>query len=213
MIKKLDISELNDRILLNFNRLADGKYYQIGEVFSPMNYSWYGDKEGRALLAFVSHFKISGRLIPCAESMLAKMGSRFNKDGYFGPIYKEVIHEQQLSGHSWLLRGLCEHYEVFRDAFSLQAIRTIAENLYLPRRGKFESYPVNRDKKDEGDVSGSDTETVNGWCLSSDIGCAFMSIDGLSHAYAITEDTRIKALLDEMIKREEQFEKKWKEFL
>jgi hypothetical protein len=50
-----------------------------------------------------------------------------------------------------------------------------------------------------GDVSGSNVGTVDGWHLSSDIGCAFMSIDGLSHAYCVTRDERVKALVDEMI--------------
>ena len=133
------------------------------------------------------------------ERMLASMQDHFNADGYFGPIYRDAIHEQQLSGHSWLLRGLCEHYEVFADEFSLSAIRRIVKHLYLPKRGRFRSYPIDRAHKEEGGVSGSDTGLVNGWYLSSDIGCAFMSIDGLSHAYAITEEEGLKSLLDEMI--------------
>ena len=195
----IDNTELEARIDLNFKRLSEGDYYSFENIFSPPKYSWYGDKEGRALLAFVSHYRISGRVIPCMEQMLSVMADRFNSDGYFGPIHKDYIHEQQLSGHSWLLRGLCEHYEAFGDDLSLSDIRNICENLYLPKSGSFSSYPINRDKKDEGGVSGSDTEIVDGWKLSSDIGCAFMSIDGLSHAYIVTGDERIKELVDEMI--------------
>jgi hypothetical protein len=40
---------------------------------------------------------------------------------------------------------------------------------------------------------------IGKWILSSDIGCTFMSIDGLSHAYCVTRDARVKELLDEMI--------------
>ena len=204
MVKKvittpLDDNELDKRIELNFHRLAEGDYYRIGEVFSPASYSWQGDKEGRALLAFVSHYKISGRVIPCMEQMLKQMSEITNADGYFGPIYTDVIHEQQLSGHSWLLRGLCEHYEVFGDAFSRSAIASVIENLYLPKRGKFASYPIEREQKSGGDVSGSSSGILNGWQLSTDIGCAFMSIDGLSHAYGVTKDTRVRELVDEMI--------------
>ena len=50
-------AELNERIRLNRQRLTDGDYYQIGEVFHGTD-DWYGDKEGRALLAFISHYKI-----------------------------------------------------------------------------------------------------------------------------------------------------------
>ena len=188
----LDEREWQERAELNYRRLSEGDYYQAENVFSPAEYTWYGDKEGRALLAFVSHCKMGKKAIPCMEEMLRKMPSHLNEEGYFGPVYQREIHEQQLSGHSWLLRGLCEHYEQFADAFSLKTIKSIAENLYLSKSGRFCSYPVCREKKGEGGVSGSEGDTVDGWILSTDIGCAFMSIDGLAHAYCITKDERIK---------------------
>ena len=49
---KPSVSELNERIELNFRRLSDGAYYQIDDIFSPADYGWMGVKEGRALLAF-----------------------------------------------------------------------------------------------------------------------------------------------------------------
>ena len=55
----MDKEELRERTKLNFDHLKEDPYYSIDEVFSPADYSWYGDKEGRALLAFVSHYKIS----------------------------------------------------------------------------------------------------------------------------------------------------------
>ncbi len=190
--------ELEERIKLNYQRLSTGDYYSIEDIFSPKKYDWYGDKEGRALLAFVCHYNISGAVIPCMEQMLAQIDSHFNSDGYFGPVWQSEIHEQQLSGHSWLLRGLCQHYEAFSDDYCLQAVRRIVENLYLPKRGRFSSYPVDRSLSKDGGVSGSQLGMIDGWILSTDVGCAFMSIDGLSHAYKITKDDRIKALLDEM---------------
>ena len=199
LYKAIDEKELDTRIELNFKRLAEDDYYKIHNVFSPSDYKWYGDKEGRALLAFVCHFKMSGRVIPCMPQMLLELKERFNHLGYLGPVFENEIHEQQLSGHSWLLRGLCEHYEIYKDELSLSAICSITENLYLTKRNKFYSYPTDRKKKDAGDVSGSDTGKLDGWILSSDIGCAFMSIDGLSHAYRVTDDGRIKELVDEMV--------------
>ena len=198
MIIPINETELQDRIALNYRRLSTGDYYSIDEIFSPEDYDWYGDKEGRALLAFLCHYKISGKTIPCMEQMLAQLNAHLNPQGYFGPVWEQEIQEQQLSGHSWLLRGLCEHYEIFGDDFSLQAVRRITENLYLPIRGRFSSYPIERSLAKEGGVSGSQIGILDGWILSSDVGCAFMSIDGLSHAYKITKDPRIKALLDEM---------------
>ena len=195
----IDKEELRERTKLNFDHLKNDPYYSIDEVFSPTDYSWYGDKEGRALLAFVSHYKISGEKIPCMELMLEELSNRLNSEGYFGPVYSGKIREEQLSGHSWLLRGLLEHYEAFGDYFSLAATKKIVENLYLSLQGRISSYPIDRDVHNQGGVSGEPIEEIENWILSSDIGCAFMSIDGLSHFYSITEDVRIKQLLDEMI--------------
>ena len=194
----IDKEELRERIRLNFDHLKEDPYYSIEEVFSPADYSWYGDKEGRALLAFVSHYKISGEKIPCMDLMLEQLPGRLNEEGYFGPLYRGNVHEEQLSGHSWLLRGLCEHYQTFGDAFSLSAIEHITRNLYLPLRGRISTYPTTRSAKHAGGVSGELAENIGGWILSTDIGCAFMSIDGLSHAYEVTRDVETKELLDEM---------------
>ena len=196
---ELDEKELRERINLNRNRLLNDSYYTIDGIFSPSDYDWYGDKEGRALLAFVSHYKINREKIPCMELLLEKMPEHMNEDLYFGPKTSEIIHEQQLSGHSWLLRGLCEHYERFEDAFSLKCVNSIVQHLYMPTLGKYSTYPINRENKNEGEVSGSSVGVLNGWKLSTDIGCAFMSIDGLSHAYRILKDDKLKALIDEMI--------------
>lgn len=197
---RLDISneELSQRIDLNFTRLC-GDYYGISQVFSPPDYAWYGDKEGRALLAFVCHYRIGGREIPCMKQMMSELDGHLNADGYFGPIYENLIDEQQFSGHSWLLRGLCEYYEAFHDKKCLDMITRIAQNLYVRHSDMLSSYPVNRTCENVGDVSGSRTGTVSNWILSSDVGCAFMSIDGLSHAYRVTKNPDIKRTVDIMI--------------
>lgn len=198
MNKPLDKRELKQRTDLNYRRLAEDEYYRIGGVFSPAEYDWPGDKEGRALLAFVSHYKISGKKIPCMQQMLSEMEKHLNEKRYMGKT-ADVILEQQLSGHSWLLRGLCEHHEQFGDAYSLSLLKDVTENLFLPTAGRYRDYPVERAAADRGGVSGTELGVVNGWRLSTDIGCAFMSIDGLSHVYRITEDWRVKELVDEMI--------------
>lgn len=190
--------EVTTRTKLNAQRLREA-YYQMPEVFQPPEYDWPGDKEGRALLAFVSHYKISREINPCMPELLAEMPHRTNEYLYFGPVAGDMIFEQQLSGHSWLLRGLCEHYEQFLDEFSLKALKSITEHLFLPTKGHYRTYPIHRDSLNDGEVSGHSGNIINEWNLSSDIGCAFMAIDGLSHVYKVTKDKRVKALLDEMI--------------
>lgn len=202
MIRKheLNRAELDERIERSAARLME-PYYQMPDVFQEYCASWPGDKEGRALLAFVSHYKMTGQVNPCMEAMLEALPAHTNRYGYFDPPQSPVIHEQQLSGHSWFLRGLCEHYEQFGDARSLQLLQSVTEHLYLPTAGRYGGYPVNRDPKqlNEGGVSGHAITELEGWQLSTDVGCAFMAIDGLSHVYQITRDERVKALVDEMI--------------
>jgi len=199
MIKSLDKKELNTRIDLNYKRLAESSYYQIKEVFAPASYDWPADKEGRALLSFVSHYKINGNKIPCMDEMIDLLPKKLNEKGYLGKVYGDVIAEQQLSGHSWLLRGLCEYYEQFPNEGVLEIINSITENLFMPTKGRYATYPIDRSKKNEGGVSGNEIGYIDNWLLSSDIGCAFMSVDGLSHVYKITKNELVKELLDEMI--------------
>lgn len=190
-------AELNTRIEKNFVRLGE-PYYQINNVFQEPDADWPGDKEGRALLAFVRHFEMSGRKIPCMEQMLSQFKQKTNGDGFFGPRFEGIADEQQLSGHSWVLRGLCETARQFPDGPARELLRPIVENLYLPTKGRYRTYPVER-AGEGGGVSGNSTGIVDGWRLSTDVGCAFMSIDGLSDAYSLTKDERIRELLDEMI--------------
>lgn len=189
--------ELNDRINLNAERLLD-PYYAIDDVFDGDDVDWPGDKEGRALLAFVSHYKINGNKIPCMEAMIDRIPEETNGKSFFGALSGDVLFEQQLSGHSWYLRGLCEYYEQFGDKRALEYLDKTIEGLYLPTKGRYAGYPIERDKNNDGGVSGNSALELNGWKLSTDIACAFMSIDGLSHYYKITENQQVKELLDEM---------------
>ncbi len=203
--------ELEVRILKNEARLCE-PYYRIENVYQSPDADWAGDKEGRALLAFVSHYCIHGRKIPCMEEMLSSYDQKANEMGYLGACDLPYIYEQQLSGHSWLLRGFAEYYEVFGGEAILSRIERIVQNLYLPLLGKMQTYPIARGE-DGGGVSGNSLKEVNGWLLSTDVGCAFMSIDGLSHAYALLREKgnsirdKLYSLLIEMIDRYDSIDK------
>lgn len=195
----LTTEELEERIAKNYARLCE-PYYQIGQVFSPAEYDWPGDKEGRALLAFVDHYKMTGKTVPCLPQLLNALDEATGGRDFFGPAAGEVIFEQQLSGHSWYLRGLCEAYEQFGGEANLRRLKNTFEGLYLPTAGHYAAYPVERpDPAREGGVGGHSDLILNGWRLSTDVGCAFMSIDGLSHYYTVTGDARALGLLEEMV--------------
>ena len=197
MMMKVNKAELKERMEKNFERLQ-APYYQIQEVFSDASYDWPGDKEGRALLAFVCHYAIHGKKIPCMDQLIEILPQKTNSFSFFGDEYGEFIDEQQISGNSWYLRGLLEYYQQFGDERVLSYAKSTVEHLYLPLQSRIASYPLERTKKTEGDVSGSVLEIRNGWKLSTDIGCVFMCIDGLSHYYEITGDKNTGDLMKEM---------------
>ena len=89
---------MDDRLARNRDRLLK-PYYQMPDVFQSPDADWPGDKEGRALLAFVSHYKATGYSNPCMEQMLEALPAHTNAQLYFGPDACEEIFEQQLSGH------------------------------------------------------------------------------------------------------------------
>ncbi len=196
MKKYISDEDLNYRIKLNRERLTD-EYYNIDNVFD-IGSDWPGDKAGRALLAFVSHYKINQSKNPCMVKMLDEIPNATENKMYFGDKTEDVIFEQQLSGHSWYLRGLCEYYEQFKDDRALEYMKKTIEDLYLPTKNRYNTYPIEREY-DDGGVSGHSYDILDGWKLSTDIGCAFMSIDGLSHYYKLTMEEDVKELLDEMI--------------
>lgn len=194
---ELTLEELNERIFRNRERLL-APYYQIDEVFQAFDARWPADKEGRALLAFVNHANMTGFENPCMKLFLEKYPQMLNQKGYLGPIAEGYLFEQQLSGHSWMLRGLCAYYERYGEKAALEYAKRIVEGLFLPTLGSYQTYPIERDAS-AGGVSGDSIGILNGWKISTDIGCAFMSIDGLSHYYSLTKDPAVKDLLDEMI--------------
>ena len=194
--------ELAERISRNFDRL-ETPLYQPEAVFWTEEESggWPADKEGRTILALVLDSRASGRTPVYLDTMMKILPTKLNERGYLGTIHTPVVDEQQLSGHGWLLRGLCEYYEWKGDSAALNVARGIAENLFLPIDEAIDRYPVDSiaRHKDVGDMSGSAQNTVNGWRLSSDVGCVFIGMEGLIHYYAHDRNPQIKHLIDKMI--------------
>ena len=197
MKKRITQEELDLRVKLNYERLQDS-YYHIENIFCGDCADWPGDKEGRALLAFVSHYKITAEKISCMNQLIEKIPEATRGKYFFGEPMGETIFEQQLSGHSWYLRGLCEFYEQFKDERVLHYLAETVENIYFPTKGRFNTYPIDRVNTKKGGVSGSSAGILDGWLLSTDVGCAFMCIDGLSHYYRITKFAAVKELIDEI---------------
>ncbi len=195
--------ELSERINRNYGRM-ETPLYQPASLFWTEEESggWPADKEGRTILALVMDARASGRQPKYLDEILTLLPENLNERGYMGTIHDDVD-EQQLSGHGWLLRGLCEYHEWTGDTIVLDMACKIAENLFLPIGPRMASYPIDAERRRNGvgDMSGSTQNTVDGWRLSSDIGCVFIGMDGLIHYYKYNRDPRIRSLIELMIDR------------
>lgn len=199
MIKLKMNTVIDKRIYLNYARLRNADHYDINNVFD-YGKDWPGDYVGRLLLALMSHYKINKGKSTNIDLLINRLPDYFNEQGYLGPLLDlDKINEQQLSGHSWLLRGLIEYYEAFKDQNILNYASNIVNNLFLPLIDYIDDYPIYREKENIGDVSGKSNKVINKWELSTDIGCAFISLDGLSHFYQINRDKKVKDLIEKMI--------------
>ena len=124
--------ELAQRVNRNFDRM-ESELYRPENVYwtEEQSNGWPADKEGRTILALVLDARASGRKPVYLDELIALLPEHLNEKGYMGTIH-DGVDEQQLSGHGWLLRGLCEYYEWTGDRRVLDIGRGIAENLFLP---------------------------------------------------------------------------------
>ena len=193
---------LDMRLRRNMQRLNEEKY-QPDNVFLTMEQSggWPGDTEGRTILALTLDAQALHSTSDNLEEILRRLPFHLNERGYMGPVFEGVIHEQQLSGNGWMLRGLCEYYEWRGDTATLGIIRRMARNLFLHWRGRFATYPIESSKRlhNVGAASGETVGQIGQWQLSSDVGCLFIGMEGLIHAYAVTRDEELRPVIEELI--------------
>ncbi|MDP4153668.1 MAG: glycoside hydrolase family 127 protein [Bacillota bacterium] len=194
---------LLERAWRNFDRLETDLYDTKG-VFQTGAYSWPGDWEGRALLGLVLLSKTTRRTPRFLYEILNKLPAHLNGNNYFGKIMeKGEVDEQQLAGNSWFLRSMCEYYEWTGDAFAYKVIKDIAEKLIIPTKDFYHIYPLSPDQRNkDGQAMGELVkDTRNGWHLSTDTGCAFIMLDGATHALKILKDQALKETIEAMIEK------------
>lgn len=194
--------ELAFRILKNYARLEESEY-RPETIFDIEKNGWPGDWEGRTILSLALLSRITRREPAYLDEIMEEFRKKKNEKGYMKQILPfGQADEQQLSGHNWFTRGLLELYLKDNDRKWLDFAQTIVENLYLPLTDLYAVYPVDpEDRSESGEASGNISSELNGWRLSTDIGCAFMCFDALSQYYEIIKDTRVNELLVKMFDR------------
>ena len=191
---------LAQRIQSNLARLQDD-IYQPPQVFEDKN--WPGDFVGRTILGLTMDSEAIHQETTLLPMLIDSLPAYLNPKGYLGPDYSPSINEQQLSGHGWLLRGLCEYYRKTGDESVLEVVRSVAENLFVVNKGLYSTYPIASEERTNqgGEASGSIAGQVGNWILSTDIGCVFIGMAGLIDAYEFIPSKAIRQTLDEMVAR------------
>lgn len=201
--------ELGARCALLSGRL-ESPIYRPDVIFGIEQAGWPGDWEGRTILALTCQAQVTKREPSYLDEIVFQLKEHLNEKGYLGPVYDGKLNEQQLSGHSWLLRGLCEYYLYRKCDFVPPIIDGIVRGLFLPALGKYKTYPVlPEQRKNGGGMSGSSVGYIGDWLISTDTGCAFIPLDGLTQAYEVLSaslpdkdrDAALSDLIDEMIEK------------
>ena len=125
--------ELHQRLIRNARRLSAPEY-RAPQIFAEGR-EWPGDWQGRTMLALCSLYRglnegdperkaVFGQL----REILEALPQHCNRDGYFGePFDGWVVNEQQVSGNSWFLRGLCEAYRLIGDEKILENFNALMD--------------------------------------------------------------------------------------
>ncbi|MEI6646004.1 MAG: hypothetical protein WCP12_08200 [bacterium] len=195
--------DLAVRSLLNYARL-EGTWYRPWEVFGADKHGWPGDWEGRVILGLVSQARATHRTPAWLEMILEELPKRLNAKGYLGKICAEGwANEQQLAGHSWLVRGLIAAYERQPDAKLKDVITTIMRNLFLPVATNYANYPLTLEQvveSDQWELSHPQSKTPS-HKGSIDTGCGFIALDGLTDAYRFLGWSELKTMIEVVIQR------------
>lgn len=198
--------ELRHRMARNFARLHDHEY-QGGSFFRSASeggaYGWPGDHEGRTILGLTLLARALHQEPTTLAGHLDLLPSHLNERGYLGHILPAgQADEQQLSGHSWLLRGLCEHYLWTGEQRSLDQADRVARELFLPTRDAYASYAVAGRAAGAGAHAGHLLDGAEGlWHSSTDVGCAFIPLDGLTQVYELAPSEALRSLIELVLER------------
>lgn len=180
--------DIEKRLERSYKRLTSERYHLHKVVRNEGNGGWPGDYEGRTFLALVQLWNATGKKPEYFEKVASLLVEWVGEKGYFGRTPKAgESDEQQLAGNSWFFRSMCEWYRKTRDPRPLRVIENAARNLLLPLAPQYDKYPCRpEDRVFEGEAAGNLTgDMINGWYTSTDIGCAYILLDGATAVYEV----------------------------
>lgn len=192
--------DILDRLERSYSRMTSERFHMHKILRNEGNLDWPGDFEGRTFLALVQLWNATGKKPEYFEEICDLLVQWTGEKGYFGKVPNPgESDEQQLSGNSWFFRSVCEWYHATKDERALEILRKAAKNLLLDLAPQYDRYPCRKeDRVFEGEAAGSLTgDLIHGWYTSTDIGCAYIAMDGATAIYEVmkTADPELAAAL------------------
>jgi uncharacterized protein len=175
----------------------------LPDLIHRPGYEWPGDMEGRVLLAIARLGQINGKPHRLIEHMDRRWSRMVNPMGYFGDVLPNgTADEQQLSSHGWVLRGLCRMYDLTGEDRWIGRATAVVQGLTQNLDRAIVDYPINgRETTVSGHHSGIRVARCGQWVLSTDVGCAFIFLDGLTDYLRLCPDHPVRGTVELMIAR------------
>ena len=169
----------DSRLHASVERLMRDDYEVEKVMASTLADTWPGDLAGRLLLS-LSRYARAG--MPTAEraiSLNSAMLSALEERGYLGAPLGATLDEQQVACHGWVASGLLQHSYVTGDTRSHTAAFRVLDELIIPALSRFDYPWAHQRNADAGGPSGTATEVVDGWALSTDVWCILLTLNAL----------------------------------
>ncbi len=192
--------DLDKRMALSVGRLEQADYTPKAVLDAASKADWPGDIPGRLILAWTAIAEATGKEPPELKALIEGLPTIFNEKGYIGAVQDlSAINEQQISGHGWLISGLCRYAAYSGDPRPKAWVKRILENLALPLAGKYATYPHTPDSRNAGGkAAGKLTgRVINDWKVSTDIGCCYIMLEGLVAAEKMEPSPALEKLIEE----------------
>lgn len=173
--------------------------YEVADVMrSTLESDWPGDLAGRLLLSLSRYARAGMPTLERATQLNEAMLDALVPRGYLGPEVGEVSDEQQVACHGWVAAGLLQFFHVTGDERSRRAAFRVIDALIAPALRR-RDYPWARIVPTYGGApSGTATEVIDGWAVSSDVWCVLLSLNALVPAALLSGRSDLADLIVEL---------------
>lgn len=188
----------DNELRASVQRLLRDDYLIPDVMVRTVDSDWPGDLAGRLLLSLSRYAQVGMPAAERATELNEAVLEALEPRGYIGPELSEIVDEQQVACHGWVVAGLLQFYSLTGDARSRAAALRVIDTLIAPALRR-RDYPWTRAMGAEvGEPSGTATEVVDGWLLSSDVWCVLLSLNALVPAAIESGRSDLAELIGEL---------------